>query len=382
MRARTLWVLCILPLWAGCMLSRDAMKLPPEPILARGPLVMHGDAPLLESSLVHDLTALRHELAAQLQLPPSSTPVHLYVFEAGDRFDSFVQREYPDFPNRRAFFVAEGGVLKVYAGRGAHLAEDLRHEMTHGYLHGMIPQIPLWLDEGLAEFFEVPSDQRGLNSPHVALLLERRQIGQWAPDLRRLEQLGSSRDMTQQDYAESWAWAHFLLTSSPQRREWLCHYCASLPAPSPVPPLSATLAAVDPGAGQALAEHLQQRYSCGGGCQRETRSAPGRSHAHRRPGAGAPSNAVNAVNRMIRSAGCDPLLEFQGQLDCLESQSLQHALHGLIVRRNLNFDHRDAIEHSQSKGFAEQKNGERLTIEGRWQFEMSHSLRMDTPTAG
>jgi hypothetical protein len=258
MRAWTLWTLCITPALAGCVFTRDAIKLPSENAVTRDQLVIHSDAPLSgEQPLIDELSALRHEVAAKLQLPPSEQPVHLYLFDAADRFDSFVQREHPDFPNRRAFFVAEGGFLKVYACRGARIAEDLRHEVTHGYLHASVPQLPLWLDEGLAEYFEVPPAQRGLNKPHVTLLLQRWQDRQWAPDLARLEQLRSSRDMTQQDYAESWAWVHFSLESNTPRREWLCRYLASLQKEERVPPLSSLLATIEPDAAQALVEHLR-----------------------------------------------------------------------------------------------------------------------------
>ena len=41
--------------------------------------------------------------------------------------------------------------------------------MAHGYLHSAFPSIPLWLDEGLAEYFETPRGDAGLNGRHVAL---------------------------------------------------------------------------------------------------------------------------------------------------------------------------------------------------------------------
>ena len=46
-------------------------------------------------------------------------------------------------------------------------ADDLRHEMTHAYLHAVVPNVPLWLDEGLAKYFELPRQQHGLNQPYV-----------------------------------------------------------------------------------------------------------------------------------------------------------------------------------------------------------------------
>ena len=91
--------------------------------------------------------------------------------------------------------------------------------MSHGYLHSVVPSIPLWLDEGLAECSEVPRARNGMNTSHYALLTKKLREG-WRPDLARLESLSSAAEMTQLEYAESWAWAHFLLKTTPQRR-WL-----------------------------------------------------------------------------------------------------------------------------------------------------------------
>ena len=61
--------------------------------------------------------------------------------------------------------------LAVYAQWGDRMAEDLRHEVTHGYLHSVVPDVPQWLDEGIAKFYEVPRGQRGLNCPLFDRLL-------------------------------------------------------------------------------------------------------------------------------------------------------------------------------------------------------------------
>ena len=99
----------------------------------------------------------------------------------------------------------------VFAWWGSRVAEDLRHEVTHGYVHSVVNDIPLWLDEGIAEYFETPRANRGFNSPHFHLLLQKYDGGQWEPDLARLESLRKASELTQLDYAESWLWVHYLL---------------------------------------------------------------------------------------------------------------------------------------------------------------------------
>ena len=103
-------------------------------------------------------------------------------------------------------------MLNVYAMWGDRVAEDLRHEVTHGYLHSVAPSLPLWIDEGLAEYFEVGPETDGLHQAHVQLLLSQFDQDQWTPSLGRMEGLYDPTTMTQIDYAEAWLWTHFLLS--------------------------------------------------------------------------------------------------------------------------------------------------------------------------
>ena len=106
--------------------------------------------------------------------------------------------------------------------------DDLRHELSHGYLHAAIPHLPLWLDEGLAEYFEVGSARGGMNRAHLRLLRQKQIIDEWQPRIARLEQLTHGNEMTQADYAEAWAWVHFLLESEHDLANVLLDYLAGL----------------------------------------------------------------------------------------------------------------------------------------------------------
>ncbi len=137
------------------------------------------------------------------------------------------------------------------------MAEDLRHEVTHGYLHSMVSNLPLWLDEGLAEYSEVPRGRHGLNAEHLVKIGEEIRMNRWAPDLVRLESLDPAGDLTQAQYAESWAWVHFLLETRPERAAALCEYLAELRGKAAAEPLSAKLGRLDADPGQALIAHLR-----------------------------------------------------------------------------------------------------------------------------
>ncbi len=212
------------------------------------------------SPVLRDLAGLRDQVYKELHLPPSSNIVQVYLFEDRERYESFMQAKYPDLPRRRAFFVAQphrlgnSEDLLVYTYWGDRIQQDLRHELTHALLHSVLKDVPLWLDEGLAEFFEVPTVYDGVNQQHLEQL--RRVTAAPRYNLERLEQLSEVQQMTPGEYRESWAWAHLLLRSTPQARKVLVDYLHELrtnPHPGPMRPrLAAAFLSLD----GALDRHL------------------------------------------------------------------------------------------------------------------------------
>ncbi|MCH7729529.1 MAG: hypothetical protein IH991_24090 [Planctomycetes bacterium] len=231
MIARTLCALAAFCLLTGCNLRGPAPALPNNYSLVREQLVIYSDFRLPERHrLVDELVALRGDLAVKLKLPMSDEPIYVYVFEGPGPFQDYMQRKLPHIPQRRALFVESDTSLTVFTHWGEQIAEDLRHEVTHGYLHSVVRNVPLWLDEGIAEYFEVPRGRSGLNQPHVDLLQSLHERDEWKPDLRRLERFQHISEMTQLDYAESWLWVHLLLETTPQRRDFVSKYLAQLRA--------------------------------------------------------------------------------------------------------------------------------------------------------
>jgi hypothetical protein len=243
----------------GCAGGPAALVLPGENLLVRDQLVLHADFPLAaHHRLFDELTAQRADLCRRLTLPASDEPIQVYLFDSAEKFQRFMRLHHPDFPDRRAFFVETDAQLTVYAQWGDRMADDLRHEVAHGYLHSAVPKVPLWLDEGIAECYEVPRGSRGLNRPHLERLVERIERERWQPDLGRLERLADAREMTQDDYAEAWAWVHFLIESGPERLELLRAYLADLRRDGSASPLSARLAAAVPRPAESLIEHIRR----------------------------------------------------------------------------------------------------------------------------
>ena len=124
-------------------------------------------------------------------------------------------------------------------------------------MHSVIRDVPLWLDEGLAEYFELPPDRKGLNAAHLANLLHG-PLGPYKPDLTRLEGLTEVKQMTPAEYRESWAWVHLMLRDKPEAKVVLTTYLRQLRLNANPGLLEPKLAAVFPSLDDAFDKHLAQ----------------------------------------------------------------------------------------------------------------------------
>ncbi len=252
-----LLILTCLPLFSGCTFFRTRPALP-DSLLVREQLVIHSDFKLPQKHrLLEELLAIRGDLVSALDIPVSDEPIHLYLFDDAETYQTFITSEFPGLPNRRAFFVEGDTSLSVFAHWGDRVAEDLRHEVSHGYLHAVTPNLPLWLDEGLAECFEVPRGYDGYHVDHAEKLLDLVETASWRPDLLRLESLHDISDMSQKDYAEAWLWVHFLLHTSRERRVLLQHHLSLLRQNGQSPPLSEAIWQTSPTVDDELISYLR-----------------------------------------------------------------------------------------------------------------------------
>ncbi len=138
-------------------------------------------------------------------------------------------------------FIKSNSPGNVFAYVSPEFDVDLRHESTHAVLHAMLPMVPLWLDEGLAEYFEMPASQRASANPHLKQVC--RSV-RWRrpPELSRLEQLTSIDQMGIDEYRQAWSWVHFMLHGPSWARQILIDYFRSIERHELPPPLSESLA--------------------------------------------------------------------------------------------------------------------------------------------
>ena len=119
----------------------------------------------------------------------AAAPIDVSILDDEAAFRTFLTFHHPELPDRRAFFLAGPDGATIYTARGDHLEEDLRHEATHALLHRAGLAMPLWLDEGLAEYFEVEPDALRRRGPRPlrppGLRLRRRAGGPTSAASRR-----------------------------------------------------------------------------------------------------------------------------------------------------------------------------------------------------
>ena len=183
-----------------------------------------------------ELSRLENRIARTLgvEAAPDAPPIDVYILDDERAFRTFLTFHHPELPNRRAFFLADGDRAAIYTARGAHLEEDLRHEATHALLHRAEVSLPLWLDEGLAEYFEIdPSAIRTESLERFRRLSLAFDRG-WRPDLGRLEGSGDVAMLSPNDYREAWAWT-LLLLHGPDRPALLAYLDAVRDDPASEP---------------------------------------------------------------------------------------------------------------------------------------------------
>jgi len=176
-----------------------------------GPFVCQATFPLVgHESLLGELEPLQQELRRVLAVRPSREAIHVHLLATADEHRTYIAERFPTVPYRRALFVKQNGQSSVFAFLHSELADDVRHECTHAVLHADLPMVPLWLDEGLAEYFEIAKPLRARQHPHLKALKWDLRFGR-VPNIRQLEEKDRLEDLTARDYRNAWAWTHYML---------------------------------------------------------------------------------------------------------------------------------------------------------------------------
>lgn len=227
-----LFLLFLLFATCGCATTqnRQAELLPSRSTYRTGPFVIHSHKPIRQKdTIVRELESLSRSVATKIGATPAPNaqkPVDVYILADDQSFRHFLQYYHPELPPRRAYFIATAKTRSVYTYAGDHLMEDLRHEATHAIVNLTHPGLPLWLDEGLAEYFEHP-DKSQTSDNHQDRFLADIETGS-IPDLKQLESVTDVSKMSPRNYREAWAWARWGLDGPTPVRQSFSHYLADI----------------------------------------------------------------------------------------------------------------------------------------------------------
>ena len=190
-------------------------------------------------SRVHEVTLQLERMVAALgkvapQFVRSSLPTDVFAFASESSFEDYCTAVFGRPCNGVAGLFVPGkhaNYLLISASHFDEAREIAGHELTHSFVRNIAPEIPLWLNEGLAEFygsFTVTGKDVRIGVPEVNHLETLQRQG-WLPIARVLAVGYDSPEYTQESkrpvfYAESWLLTHYLLAAAPEGRRRLGDY--------------------------------------------------------------------------------------------------------------------------------------------------------------
>jgi hypothetical protein len=205
--------------------------------------------------LLDEMAQLQADVEHVLQLPNSGKPVQVNLFQSRGNYLKSLQPQFSQASNRSALYIQQHDGGQIYLYRHPGYERDLRHECTHAVLHNVFRSLPLWLDEGLAEYFEMPAGERLEKNPQLLSVAADFADGQLV-ELEQLEQLDRIEEFQNAHYRASWAWTHFLLNGPPPIQQALREYLSQARS-APAGRLSDWLQAQLPDFQQQFAMHIE-----------------------------------------------------------------------------------------------------------------------------
>ncbi len=193
-----------------------------------GPFACWADFPLKRMEpFFSQLIGLQNDLVKHLGISPAEEKIDLLLFRNQWSYRSYLRRNFPSVSYRQALFIKHQGPGTVLVHCSEEFTTDARHECTHALLHASLPMVPLWLDEGLAEYYELPPPKRAFDHPNAKKLRLPLLLSNGAK-LERLEKLRDYGKMDSDDYRDCWAWVHFMLHGSEEARDELVQFLGEI----------------------------------------------------------------------------------------------------------------------------------------------------------
>ncbi|MBO7680818.1 MAG: hypothetical protein J6S75_14260, partial [Thermoguttaceae bacterium] len=196
-----------------------------------GVVVCESDFPVSNiEAFETEILDLQTDLIDYLGVPRPNEKIGLCLFARRESYVAFLREVFPQAPtNRPALYIKDRGPGILFLQVDERLIVNLRHEMTHAILNASLRYVPIWLDEGLAKYFETPRGDRATQNPFLDPVADRASsLLVPIPSLARLEKMTKMEQIGPDQYRDAWAWTHFLIHYSPQTQRLLGRYLYSL----------------------------------------------------------------------------------------------------------------------------------------------------------
>jgi tetratricopeptide (TPR) repeat protein len=173
----------------------------------------------------------------------SRLPAKVYVFANEKMFTPYRDVVFKaNATNISGVFVGtdDENLILLQAGSPNGVDRIIYHEITHYFVQNTVTNLPLWLNEGLAEYystFQTSNDQVHIGKPiadHILWLRDNQLIP--FKDLFAVDRQSTIYNETSKRgafYAESWALLHYLLIGNEERRAQFSTFLSLIDAHKP-----------------------------------------------------------------------------------------------------------------------------------------------------
>lgn len=208
------------------------------------------------AGILEELERQQSDIEKALNVKCQDKPIQIHLFQTKTSYRNYLAIRVPEGTKRQALYVPGTDAGRVYVYRHAELSTDLRHEVTHALLKNALPFLPIWLDEGLAEYFEVAPALRAEGTVHAKSLRWAVRFG-WRPNLEQLEAKSKLAEMGRDEYRDAWGVVHFLLHGPKAGKAILASHLKEIQSGEVPTPISRRLATELPGWERLIVDHFR-----------------------------------------------------------------------------------------------------------------------------
>lgn len=206
--------------------------------------IVSNASPSMTSDIAEDLLRMRAAIGKVTRLNVRSPlPTKVFIFANERSFDPYRDvvfgRGAEDISG--IFLGGENGnFILLQGGSPSGVDRIVFHELTHYFVKNTVAGLPLWVNEGIAEYystFRTQGDEVHIGRPvdeHVLWLRGKALIPlRDLISVDRDSQIYNERSRQGVFYAESWALIHYLMIGSEERRGQLTRYLSLIAAHKP-----------------------------------------------------------------------------------------------------------------------------------------------------